>query len=205
MKKLFVLFVILTMAFASCQTPQKKGEKFAESYVKSSLYIPESYENIATTVDTAYYSPVLDPEVLALAGKIVKGEKDLRDLEYSLKSAKRKVSLWSNPYSSYARNELEEARQEYATASADFQAAEEQVKSLTDELKAAIQSAPERHVVGWLIQTRYRAETNAGDKLIKEALIVVSDDFSQVLFAADSEDSEFTAQVEKVLEIMEGE
>lgn len=55
---------------------QERAERLAESVVKQSLYIPDSYEAVETRVDSAFVSVYNDARILEAAGRIIEIEDD---------------------------------------------------------------------------------------------------------------------------------
>ena len=86
--KRYIVYLLSLSVLTSCSlSVQSKAEKFAEDYIKSCLVYPNSYENVKTVVDTAYYSPAFDTYVLSCAEKIIEAERDIESREYDLGNA----------------------------------------------------------------------------------------------------------------------
>lgn len=55
---------------------QERAEQLAASIVKSTLYIPDSYEAVTTRVDSAFVSVYNDPDIIGAAERIIEIEDD---------------------------------------------------------------------------------------------------------------------------------
>lgn len=80
MKNRFLLCAAI-LSFTACTNDkelslQERAERFAESVVKQTLYIPDSYEAVVTRVDSAFVSVYNDVRILEAAERIIEIEDD---------------------------------------------------------------------------------------------------------------------------------
>lgn len=206
MKKilLFLPLCFGIIGLTSCKSTQARAEELVETLIKSSLYLPDTYESVSTQVDTAYYNPCFDQQVLNYAKTIVDAEKVIERSTVDMKRAKSTMALWGS-YSAYARQQTSDAREQYNEAKASLDKATADKESAYQSMLDYLGSAPWGTILGWQITHRYRAETQNGMKSIGDALVVVDSDFSNVLFAMSDADTDISSYVEKVVEIINQE
>lgn len=131
MKKFFYLAVVAVIIVSCSQSQEQKAETLIKESLKKSLYKPETYNPIETTVDSAF-APYDDPEFFAELAKLGKINLDYEDMELKAKQAKSSMAMWSGPYmSTYGRNEYQEAKADYEEANAKLEELEvERLKTM---------------------------------------------------------------------------
>lgn len=217
-KSLFISLFIIAIGFCSCQNNQSKAEKLAKYYIQSVLYVPDSYEAISTTFDSAFYSPIMDEltinkaqEILEAEKRIPELERELERIERNIKSAKSSMSIWSDSRSSYAKNQYQEAKDDYAKALNQQSEKEAEIqetsKSISDGESFILErmKTEERmgQFVGWGIVHKYRAETRGGMKTIGNVILFADSTFNEVRYVIDEDDQEQTEYLERILDIIE--
>lgn len=73
---LFATILLFTTSCTSEELLLLRAERLAEKEVKQMLYVPESYEAIVTTIDSAFMSKYTDPEILSAAAEIIEIEEN---------------------------------------------------------------------------------------------------------------------------------
>ena len=200
--KRYIVYLLSLSVLTSCSlSVQSKAEKFAEDYIKSCLVYPNSYENVKTVVDTAYYSPAFDTYVLSCAEKIIEAERDIERREYDLGHAKRMMESYSDSNREYGRQQYREYSQKYQ----ELLASDKDSRRIIEEKTACIlerrASVPADTVIGWRISSKYRARNAYGMPNLGEYLIVVSPDFSELVFATHDWDMGYEVKLDKLAEI----
>ena len=131
MKKI-ILFLAPLLFFSAC-TPSKeeKAAKIAKSEMMKILYNADSYEPIETQIDSAYTSIYTDLDVIRAAHDLIElnAEEKKERLQRQYNSAKSSAAIWndSRGWSSYARAEYQQAKEEMD----DFA---KQLKELAEEV-----------------------------------------------------------------------
>lgn len=115
-------FLLLIVFLGSCSSKEATAGRIAQSYVKSTLYYPESYESVFTKIDSAYTTVYTDDIIVNAVEKLrglkieeVESSKTLLIQEYN--SAKSSVALWSDAYTAYSREQYRQAKEEMAEIS----------------------------------------------------------------------------------------
>ena len=171
MKKL--LFALLCIFAVACtQSPEKKAEELIKEEVLKSLYFPKTYEPIETKVDSAY-SPFLDPEFMDLALELYKKGSELQSMEPDLRLAKSQMHIYDGPYRRVLGSaQYNDAKEKYDKLMAQYDAKQSQVVDLRDQTIKRMSEPPQ--FIGFLTQHSYRAQNNAGNTLIGNAVFLLN-------------------------------
>lgn len=165
---MIVSFVCL---LASCsKSPEQKVKDLVGAEIKKHLYIPESYDLADVKIDSAF-APYDNPEFIELTQELVKKGQEVEEAETDIKHAKSSISIWENPFSSYSRNSLNEAREDLKTAQAKEEKAISEAKKLGKKIKKQMDKSPE--FIGYKAYVSYRAKNNDGDILMSEVFAVL--------------------------------
>ncbi len=105
-----VLILSVLLILASCESQADKVQKAVAQELKGVLYDYESYEPIKTQIDSAFFSPYIDPEVKTLVMAFVKPSQELAKAKQDYNNALSSIALWDMPYgSAYSRQQQKEA------------------------------------------------------------------------------------------------
>ena len=196
-KALFIGFAAL--AFVGCTiTPEKKASSIVEKAVKSSLYHPNSYDPIGTAVDSAF-APLDAPDFFEKTLKLYKLGLEMESCDREMKHAKSSMAIWSNPYSTFSRNEYNEAKEEYDKCVAKMESLQRKGEKLGDELKGIAEQG--RNYIGWKVTHSYRAQNNAGQTLIDKSIFILSPEMDEILAAYNTNDGDYE-NVQMMYEMM---
>ncbi|MBR4275572.1 MAG: hypothetical protein IKQ32_01215 [Prevotella sp.] len=181
---LFVTFAI--MALVACQSNEKKAEALVKAELMKSLYKPDSYKPIETTIDSAF-APYDDPAFIEAILDLGKMNIEYQELEEKVKRAKSSMAIWSGPYqSAFGRNEYQEAKDEYDEANTKIEKLKRKGKKQFEKVSTML--ADERKFVGYLVTHNYRADNNAGNTLIGNSVFFVDKDLKEVKLSMDVEE-----------------
>lgn len=181
---LFVTFAI--MALVACQSNEKKAEALVKAELMKSLYKPDSYKPIETTIDSAF-APYDDPAFIEAILDLGKMNIEYQELEEKVKRAKSSMAIWSGPYqSAFGRNEYHEAKDEYDEANTKIEKLKRKGKKQFEKVSTML--ADERKFVGYLVTHNYRADNNAGNTLIGNSVFFVDKDLKEVKLSMDVEE-----------------
>ena len=201
MKKILILLIVMG-TFASCNnSPESKAEVLIKKELMKSLYKPDTYKPIETSVDSAF-SPKDDPALFEKLQELTSLAKDIESNQYDQKQAKSSMAIWSGPYqTALGRNEYNEAREDYEKATQIIEKATKKGRKLYQELITMLNKKPE--FIGWKATHNYRADNNAGNTLIGNTVYIIDKNFEKVLFSCEVEEYD---QIQKgIEEIMEDE
>lgn len=199
-----ILAITLIACLTSCQSTQQKAEALAEKATKHLLFIPDSYEAVSTQVDTAFYNPCFEPEVITEVKKILDAEDAINDAKLSMSSASSSMAIWGKHYGYYSdfeRHEYNEAKKKYDEAVSTVTKAQNTIDATTAIIKDHLSNAPWNTVIGWQIEHRFRAKTAAGVPSMGDYLFIANTDLSEILFYADGDDEEYMRAIKKLEEI----
>lgn len=183
MKKL-LYFVLLAVVFTACSKTQK-AESLIKEDLKKSLYKPDTYKSVETKVDSAF-APYDNPKLLEELEVLIKMNSEYEKLESEIKYAKSSMSIWDDDYmSSYGINEYQEAKSNYNEANEKIEKLKEKWKKQYKKIESMLKE--HRQFVGFKASHNYRADNNAGQTLIGNALFFIDKDFNEIIYSIDVE------------------
>ena len=203
MKKILFTIVALSALFVSCQkSNEDKASDLIKECMNKTLYHPETYEGVETVVDSAF-APFDSPEFFEKTLKVAKIGVEISQAESDMKNAKSSMSIWSGPYQgAFGRNEYQEAKDKYDTATENKEKLTKKVQKIADELKEEL--AKEPVFIGFKARHKYRANNNAGNTMFGEIKFVFDKNLSKVIAEYDMEGEEYVA-VQQLYKMMIGE
>lgn len=155
--------------------------------IKKHLYIPESYDPADVKIDSAF-APYDDPKFIELTKDLLTKAQEVEDAENAVKRAKSSVSLWSNPYDSYSRNSLNEARSDLKEAQTKEEKAMSAARKLGDKMKEQMDKSPK--FIGFKASISYRAKNNDGNILMESVFAVFDENIENITYMLDGNDYE---------------
>lgn len=198
-----LLLLIGIAFFASCsKSLEDKAEVLIKKELMKSLYKPDTYNPIETSIDSAF-SPRDNPALFDKLQELMSIAKDIESNQFDQKQAKSSMSIWSGPYqTAFGRNEYNEAKEDYEKATENIEKATEKGQELGVELRAMLNKKPE--FLGWKATHNYRADNNAGNTLIGNTVYIIDKNFEKVLFSCEEEEYEIIQKgIETILENIE--
>ncbi len=194
MKKI-ILFLAPLLFFSAC-TPSKeeKAAKIAKSEMMKILYNADSYEPIETQIDSAYTSIYTDLDVIRAAHDLIElnAEEKKERLQRQYNSAKSSAAIWndSRGWSSYARAEYQQAKEEMDDFAKQLKELAEEVKTKMNEIRDRANTVVEHQFCGWNIYHRFRCANGFGIQQISDILIIVDEnmEYTNGCFILDEND-----------------
>lgn len=217
MKRFLLPILIAILGLSSCsKSPEEKANALIETEIKASLYFPESYQNVATRLDSAY-APYLATETFEELKKIKELKEEIdkcnQNIDFEkieISSAKSTMSIYSDRYSEYSRYEYNENKEKAKEHEIKLQKLIEKKDKLLEKknqiLKACVERMTESPTfIGFLAIHRYRANNNAGQTIMNDAVFLLNEDLTQVLavYNGDEFESYFKILQESCEEIKE--
>lgn len=191
-----VMIVVMVMCLVSCSpSPQDKAEALVAEAMKMSLYVPESYEPLATQIDSAF-APYASPEFYDKVIEFMELSDELEDCERDMKWAKssmlssKEIAHWSE----YSRNEYEDDKAEYEECVAKYDDLQSEREKLKDEIYEI--ASGQEEFIGYHIFHRFRCKNNANMSMVSDMLFLVDKDMVQILASYDAEEQEFEDFIE---------
>ena len=201
MKKIFYMALVAIMMVACSQSKEQKAEALIKETLKKSLYKPETYKPIETKVDSAF-TPYDDPEFFKELAELGKMNSEYKDLEEEAKHAKSSMSIWSGPYmSAYGRNEYQEAKADYEEANAKIEKLKKKGRKQYEKVANMLQGNQE--FIGYKAVHNYRADNNAGNTLIGNAIFFIDKNFKEITYSMEVE--EYNQVQEAINQLIEEE
>lgn len=190
------MIVVMAMSLVSCsRSPQDKAEALVAEAMKMSLYVPESYEPLATQIDSAF-APYASPEFYDKVIEFMELSDELEDCERDMKWAKssmlssKEIAHWSE----YSRNEYEDDKAEYEECVAKYDDLQSEREKLKDEIYEI--ASGQEEFIGYHIFHRFRCKNNANMSMVSDMLFLVDKDMVQILASYDAEEQEFEDFIE---------
>lgn len=200
MKKIFYMALVAVMMMACAQSKEQKAEALIKETLKKSLYKPETYKPIETKLDSAF-TPYDDPEFFKELAELGKLNSEYQDLEEEAKHAKSSMSIWSGPYmSAYDRNEYQEAKADYEEAKAKIEKLKKKGRKQYEKVANMLGG---RKFIGYKAVHNYRADNNAGNTLIGNAIFFIDKNFKEITYSMEVE--EYNQVQEAINQLIEEE
>lgn len=188
MKHNLLLLALTSFILVGCEaSTEKKIEKMVNEEVKKSLYIPDSYDPVETIVDSAF-SPLDNPYFLNDMQLLSELGKEMNNLEHQANRAKSSMSIWGNSYgyySSFERNEFEEAKAAYDKIMSQQTMIQNNVETISNELREIMEEG--NYFIGYKATHRYRAKNNAGQTIMNDAVFIIDTELTKVIGQYDAE------------------
>ena len=203
MKKFIYLVGLFSLLLTSCAlTPQKKAEDLIEAYVKSCLYVPESYENVGTSLDSAF-TPLCDPafhetfgKLMEMTAKIEGLDNQIHDEEREISSALSTMSIYSSIYSAHDKfkyNQAKKEKEEHEGVLKELTAKKDKLvergKGLFKEILTRMEEKP--RFIGYQSMHRYRAANNSGYKSLSDYFFVFDPEISRIILVYDTSSDDY--------------
>ena len=194
MKK--ILFVLALVAFSmtlfSCQTKQKKAEKFVKQDLSQVLYDFDSYQPISTIVTEAKDIPINNEKCVDKALDAIANYSLACDYLGESRSAMDLARIWGAPTyysSSYSDSKyysnISDAIDNGDKANFHIKKRNEAI----NELKTLMHQTNSSKTIGYCIDHKFRCRTKGGDWTIGHYRYVVDKKMKQKIFYLDEEDS----------------
>ena len=197
------MIVVMAMSLVSCsRSPQDKAEALVAEAMKMSLYVPESYEPLATQIDSAF-APYASPEFHDNILDFIELSEELDECEDEMKFARslmlssKEIAHWSE----YSRNEYEDDKAEYEECVAKYDDLQSEREKLKDEIYEI--ASGQEEFIGYHIFHRFRCKNNANMSMVSDMLFLVDKDMVQILASYDAEEQEFEDFIEALEVIKE--
>lgn len=179
MKKLHLLLCAIVAILASC-TPSKeeKAEKIVAETVKDYLYHPDSYEAIATRVDSMFIDVTTIDPIMKISEDIQELLSKINRCEREIESAESSMDIWSpTGYSSqFSRGEYSRAKKEKEEAVANLAKYKEKLLSQIVALKENVTKYHKGEFTGWAVTHRFKSLNGTGEMTIPEEMIFFCDE-----------------------------
>lgn len=127
MQKLIFLPVLLLL-LVSCESREDKAQKLVAQELKAVLYDFDSYEPVKTKIDSAFFSPVLDPDLRDIMVELAKNVEDFKEAKRDYDRSLREAAIWDDPYSAFSRQQKKEAIAERDVAETKMNIAKERTR-----------------------------------------------------------------------------
>ena len=208
MKKFCLIFISIIL-LSSCENRDKKIQNAVSQELRGVLCDFESYEPIKTKVDSAFFSPYIDPEVKDLMYSMVKAMHQLEEAKREYNYALSSIAFWEIPYSSnYSRQQIKEAISKRDAAKLNIVNNQANLISLIKALYTRIKEdeTSENIFSGWFVTQRYRYKTEGGSPSFGDDVFVFNKDITECVFYMSFEDYEaLISLVDELLSIPEDE
>ena len=128
---------------------------------------------------------------------------EFEDLNEKAKREKSSMAIWSGPYQSlFGKEEYQQAKEKYDDANAKMEKLVTQGKKLSDKIETILKA--DRKFIGYKATHNYRADNNAGETLIGNAVFFFDENISEITFSMETEDynqiQEAIGQFEELIE-----
>lgn len=188
MKKNIIFYTLTSFILMSCgSSTEKKVEKLIKEEIQSTLYYPESYDPVETTIDSAF-SPLDNSIYMNHFIMLTEIGRELKNLEYKANISKSDMALWGNSgyyYTDFERAHYQEAEKEYDNVLVQ----EKMLHNKAEEILSEMQEIVDKGVffIGYKANHRYRSKTNSGNIIISDMVILLNKDITEVVATYDAD------------------
>lgn len=206
MKKLAITLVFLPLLFSCSPSREEKAAEIAKSEMIKILYNVDSYEPIETHIDSAFTSIYTNLDVVRAAHDLIELNADEKkdQLQRQYNSAKSSAAIWSDSrsWSSYAKEEYRQAKEEMDDYAKQLKELDEEVKTKMNEIRDYAKAVSEHHFCGWNIYHRFRCANGLGIQQISDILIIVDENMEIVKgrFMLDDNDDYSLDKLKKTID-----
>lgn len=206
MKKLAITFVFLPLLFSCSPSREEKAAEIAKSEMIKILYNVDSYKPIETQIDSAFTSIYTNLDVVRAAHDLIELNADEKkeQLQRQYNSAKSSAAIWSDSrsWSSYAKEEYRQAKDEMDDYAKQLKELDEEVKTKMNEIRDYAKAVSEHNFCGWNIYHRFRCANSLGIQQISDILIIVDENMEIVKgrFMLDDNDDYSLDKLKKTID-----
>lgn len=184
MKQIYFVLIIFPLLFSCTQTKEEKAAEIAKSEMIKIIYNVDSYKPIETQIDSAFTSIYTNLDVVRAAHDLIELNADEKkeQLQRQYNSAKSSAAIWSDSrgWSSYAKEEYRQAKDEMDDYAKQLKELDEEVKTKMNEIRDYAKAVIEHQFFGWNIYHRFRCANGLGIQQISDILIIVDENMEIV-------------------------
>lgn len=174
-----LLFCVVALVMTSC-TPSKeeKAEKLIKETLKGYLYYPDSYEPLATRVDSMFIDATTIEPIMKISDDIKDLMSKIDRYESKISFAESSMDIYSpNGFSSqYSRGEYARAKKEKEEANSNL---DKYIKKLSAQLASLKENVAKYHkgeFSGWVVTHRFRSLSGLGSISIPGEMVFFCDE-----------------------------
>lgn len=187
MKKKIIIYTLTSFILMGCgSSTEKKVEKLLKEEIQSTLYYPESYDPVETTIDSAF-SPLDNSIYLNHFILLTEISGELKKLEFRADRSKSSMAIWGNKgyyYSDFERAQYQEAKKEYDNVLVQKKMLQNKVEEILIEMQEIVEEGV--YFIGYKANHRYRSKTNTGEITINDLVILLDEDITEVIATYDA-------------------
>ncbi len=187
MKRLIPILAILSLFASSCsKSPEKKAEALIKDAVAKNLVLPDTYQPVETTLDSAF-TPYHDPKAVSAFLDLFQTEQKREVVEEQMKRAKSQMALWNGPYmTSYGREQYQQAKDEYESYQQTYEILSNNYEQILVGIGDLFNKEPE--FIGYRAHHRFRANNNEGATMLSGYYFLLDKDLTKVVAQWDEDD-----------------
>ncbi len=192
-----IYFAIALVALAACASKEKKAEALIKDYMFKSLYDFDSYQVVETKIDSAFFSPYTDAEIMEAAGIAAEALKEYNSHYEKAQRAVRSMNIWSDSYSSYGSSQYKEYKNEAAEELKEMKVYFLVYLDHLKKIKELNANLPDGFK-GWEVNHSFRCKTKGGQSALGHYLFITDKKVKSILYNEDSEDEDILAKKKAV-------
>lgn len=193
MKKFLFLIAAVLCLTACGDSKEEKAEKLAKQALNGVIVNIDTYEPIETKVDSAF-APMETAEVFNFFAQMPVQMRLYISSQDKADEAKRIMSIYANPYSSYDVERYNSAKDDYEKYSRRVAEFEEKMQSFSQNMERLSKEEPV--FCGYKVRHKFRFVSKEGDKTIGEYAFLMNKDLTEVESMIDLEDDVIKAMVQ---------
>lgn len=200
-----IIFCLLLLLLGGC-TPsrEKRSEVLVRETMNKIVRNIDSYEPVATKIDSAYTSVYTDMNVIRAVYDLIEfNEEDEREwLRVKYNSAKSSAAIWRDMGSVYSKERYRQAQEEINECAAKIEEFNNEETAKIDAIRACAKNVVEGQFCGWNIYHKFRCANGLGIKNIADVLIIADEDIETVqnCFVLDDDDEYSLGNIKKIVD-----
>ena len=185
MKKLAILFLSAICLTACQESKEVKAEKLIKKTLNGIIVNMDTYEPIETTLDSAF-APLQTAESIQRLAKLPSQMTLYYQLTQDVSSARERMALYEDSYSSYGREQYRKYKEEYESSKKRLDEMEADIQAYGEKMEQASNEEPV--FSGYLARHQYRYVNKDGEKTIGYDLFFINQDLTAIEAMVDLDD-----------------
>lgn len=191
MKQIIIMALAGIFILAGCKSKEEKALEAIKDEMFKTLYDFESYQPVETKIDSAFLSIYTDSTILKHGYVSSAILDEVNTTLEEVKDGNRTAKIWSDSYSSYGREQYNEAREKAEKGLKKLDIYFEAINAHYDTIRQVAQNInPDFY--GWKVTHKFRCKTKGGNSTLGTYIYIFDKKIKNIIYKEDTEDEELT-------------
>lgn len=200
--KQIIMALAAIFILSGCKSKEEKALEAIKNEMFKTLYDFESYQPVETKIDSAFVSIYTDSTILNhgyLSSAILD---EVNTTLEEVKDGNRTAKIWSDSYSSYGREQYNEAREKADKGLKKLDIYFEAINAHYDTIRQVAQNInPDFY--GWKVTHKFRCKTKGGNSTLGTYIYIFDKKMKNIIYKEDTEDKELSTVKSLIQEAIE--